>query len=165
MDLASKDRLESDFFTKDSIMKRLHAFGRPVSLLVILTGAFVAGLLTWGRSPAPAAEEKQGELATFMRKKLDASSQILEGLTVEDADLIRKGSQTILEMSKAELWNVLLDEDYREFNRDFRASMRKLDQAAADENFDNALLQWIDAMKGCVECHKYVRNQRPTVKK
>ena len=83
---------------------------------------------------------------------------------VEDAELIQLGSSAILEMSKSELWNVLLDEDYRDFNRDFRSSMRKLEQAAKEENFDNALLQWNDAVKGCVECHKYVRTQRVKIK-
>jgi hypothetical protein len=105
------------------------------------------------------------ELKSFMRKKLDASSKILEGLTVEDADLIRKGAASLLEMSKAEQWNVLLDEDYREYNREFRSLIRKLDKAAESNNFDNALLQWLDATKACIDCHQHVRDQRPVVKK
>jgi hypothetical protein len=116
------------------------------------------------RPVVSAADDEQSNLAKFMRKKLHASSLVLEGLTVEDAALIKEGSAAILEMSKSELWNVLVDEDYREFNRDFRSSMRKLEQAAKDENFDNALLQWTDAVKGCVECHKYVRSQRTKIK-
>ena len=103
-------------------------------------------------------------LSTFMRKKLDASTQILEGLTTEDAKKIRSGADVLTEMSRAELWNVLTDEDYREFNRDFRSSVRKLGEAADKENFDNATLQWIDSVKACVECHKYVRSQRPVLK-
>lgn len=104
-------------------------------------------------------------LSGFMRKKLGASSQVLEGLTTEDAELIRQGTTTLLEMSKAEMWNVLADEDYREFNRDYRSSVRKLQEAAAKENFDNATLQWLDTVKSCVECHKYVRAQRVKTKK
>lgn len=103
-------------------------------------------------------------LSTFMRKKLDASSKILEGLTTEDVELIRSGADSLQEMSRAELWNVLTDEDFREFNRDFRASVRKLKEAAEKENFDNATLQWIDSVKACVECHKYVRSQQPILK-
>lgn len=99
-----------------------------------------------------------------MRKKLGASSKILEGLTTEDEALIKDGSDVLMEMSRAELWNVLTDEDYREFNREFRSSVRKLKAAAEKENFDNAMLQWIDSVKGCVECHKYVRSQRPVLK-
>jgi hypothetical protein len=113
---------------------------------------------------ASAAPAKGGALSDFMRKKLDVSSKILEGLTTEDAALIKEGANGLLEMSKAELWNVILDEDYREFNREFRGSVRKLGEAAEKGNFDNAALQWFDAVKGCVECHKYVRAQRATKK-
>lgn len=103
-------------------------------------------------------------LSMFMRKKLEASSLILEGITTEDATRVENGAEILLEMSRAELWNVLTDEDYREFNRDFRSSVRKLKDAAGNENFDNATLQWIDSVKACVECHKYVRTQRPLLK-
>jgi len=112
-----------------------------------------------------AQEEKDQSLRAFMRQKLGASSHILEGLTTEDSTLIKDGTAALLEMSKAEKWNVLLDEDYREFNREFRTAVRKLGDAADKENFDNATLQWMDAMKACVECHKYVRSQRPSTKK
>ncbi len=132
--------------------------------LTLGLGFGAAMLFPSSQQVTPAAEEKPATLQAFMRQKLEASSQILEGLTVEDAELIKKGTTKILEMSKVELWNVLTDADYREFNRDFRSSMRKLDQAATEKNFDNAILQWIDAMKGCVECHKYVRSERVKLK-
>ena len=133
--------------------------------MVLVAGTAVATLAIWSTRLTPVAAEPGVDLSSFMRKKLDASSMILEGLAVEDASLISKGSAMILEMSKVELWNVLTDSDYAEFNRDFRSTMRKLHQAADDKNFDNAMLQWIDAMKSCVECHKFVRDQRPTLKK
>jgi len=103
-------------------------------------------------------------LSMFMRKKLDASSLILEGITTENATLVNDGADVLLDMSRAEVWNVLTDEDYREFNREFRSSVRKLKEAAAKDNFDNATLQWIDSVKACVECHKHVRSQRPVLK-
>ncbi len=126
----------------------------------------VLGSIFMRQSPAPlASAADNSDLKSFMRKKLDASSKILEGLTVEDADLIRKGAASLLEMSKAEQWNVLLDEDYREYNREFRSLVRRLDKAAESGNFDNALLQWLDATKACIDCHQHVRDQRPVVKK
>ncbi len=137
---------------------------RTAGCLVAICTVLLATAMLWPAASSQAQDDEQSNLAKFMRKKLDASSRILEGLTVEDAELIQLGSSAILEMSKSELWNVLLDEDYRDFNRDFRSSMRKLEQAAKEENFDNALLQWNDAVKGCVECHKYVRTQRVKIK-
>lgn len=133
--------------------------------LSVFIGAIATITLSDSQSRSAAADDTTPDLQTFMRKKLAASSQILEGLTVEDPALIRQGTATLLEMSKVEKWNVLTDADYRDFNRDFRTAVRKLDEAAAKSNLDNAMLQWMDAMKGCVECHKYVRSQRPVLKK
>lgn len=124
--------------------------------------AVMAGSVVW---VSTASGKDPQTLAAFMRKKLDASSKVLEGLTTEDAELITAGADTLLDMSKSEIWNVLTDEDYREFNRDFRRSVKQLKEAAEKDNFDNATLQWIDSVKACVECHKYVRAQRPALKK
>uniref|UniRef100_A0A7C2P335 Cytochrome c n=1 Tax=Schlesneria paludicola TaxID=360056 RepID=A0A7C2P335_9PLAN len=137
------------------------SFGLIVLLLAVCAGT--AASLLWV-PPATGNEAQVQTLAAFMRKKLDASSKILEGITTEDDALIAAGADALLEMSKAEMWNVITDEDYREFNRDFRSSVRKLKDAAEKGNFDNATLQWIDSVKSCVECHKYIRSQRPTLK-
>jgi hypothetical protein len=115
-------------------------------------------------SASPTHAKSQKTLSDFMRKKLDASSQVLEGLTTEDKELVTAGASALLEMSTSEVWQVLTDEDYREFNRDFRASVRKLKTAAEQDNFDNATLQWFDTVKSCVECHKYVRGKKPVLK-
>lgn len=133
-------------------------------------GGFVAGLvlvgLVWltARGPQATAADDPKTLRAFMRKKLDASSKILEGLTTENPGLIEEGTGVLLKMSEAEIWNVITDADYRDFNGDFRKSARKLKEAATKKNFDDATLQYFDTVKSCVECHKYVRGQRPTLK-
>lgn len=140
-------------------MRTLPRFGK-VCLLSL--AAFTLTVPWWSETRAQGKDTQT--LSDFMRKKLGASSKILEGLTTEDEALIKEGADVLTEMSRAELWNVLTDEDYREFNREFRSSVRKLKAAAEKENFDNAMLQWIDSVKACVECHKYVRSQRPVLK-
>jgi hypothetical protein len=140
-------------------------YPRPAAMLALSAVALaaVAVPLVWV-TPAAGNNAEQKSLRDFMRKKLVASSRILEGLTVEDAGMIRDGAEALQEMSKAEMWNVLTDEHYREFNRDYRGSVRKLKEAAEKDNLDNATLQWLDTVKSCVECHKYVRSQRVTLK-
>lgn len=138
--------------------------GLRTGAMALVIGGMLLAICQDRTSVSAADEDEKSNLAKFMRKKLDSSSRILEGLAVEDAELIKLGSTELLEMSKSELWNVFLDEDYREFNRDFRSSVRKTYQAANEGNFDNALLQWTDAVKGCVECHKHVRTQRTKLK-
>lgn len=132
--------------------------------IAMIAAVVLSGAAIWSERPRSVIAQDQSPLAKFMRKKLDTSSRILEGLATEDMAMIKDGAKSLLEMSKSEMWNALVDEDYRELNRDFRSAVRKMEQAATDENLDNALLQWNDAVKGCVECHKYVRSVRAKIK-
>ncbi|MBS0201291.1 MAG: hypothetical protein JSS49_00220 [Planctomycetes bacterium] len=95
-----------------------------------------------------------------MRRKLDASNQILEGLLTEDTELITKGSASLMEMSGAELWQVRNDVMYKQYSAEFQQSAKKLMEAAKKDNFDSAALRWIDTTLKCIECHKYVRGAR-----
>ena len=99
-------------------------------------------------------------LSAFMRKKLESSSTILEGLTVEDSEMIERGAKELLKLSKVEKWQVFVDSEYREYSDGFRTTVKKLEEAAKKGNFDNAALQWFDTMKSCIECHQHVRNER-----
>ena len=135
---------------------------RSVIGAAMIVAAVAAGL-NWNTWQATAADDERkadASLSTFMRKKLDASSQILEGLAVEDTDLIKRGADSMLQLSKAEKWQILADSDYREFSADFRKSVKRLSEAAEKNNFDNAALQWFDTMKCCIECHQHVRKER-----
>jgi hypothetical protein len=100
------------------------------------------------------------EQSKFMRKKLEATGQILEGLTTEDEDLIIKGAKILVEMSMAEKWQVQHDVMYKQFSNDFQRSAKALLQAAEKKNFDAAALKWIDTTMKCIECHKFVRGAR-----
>jgi hypothetical protein len=112
-----------------------------------------------------AEEAKKSPLETFMRKKLDASSRILEGLCQEDAAMVKEGADMLGEMSKAEVWNVLTDADYREHSREFRDSAARVAKAAEDGDFDKAALRWFDVTMSCLECHNHVRSERKADKK
>lgn len=145
----------------------------PLGIVVCLVCFAVA------QKPAPAPKtdtpdktDKTGETAkpktpleTFMRLKLEASSQILEGLCQEDAALVKTGADALSAMSKAEIWNVLVDPDYREHSREFRDNAAKVSQAAQEGDFDKAALRWFDVTMSCLDCHEYVRNGRKTEKK
>lgn len=133
----------------------------------ILVASVAITVAVWKAGAASADDDLKPDqsLSAFMRKKLDASSQILEGLTTEDAELIQKGAKTLTELSKAEKWQILSDPEYREYSLDFRVNARKLSEAAEKGNFDNAALQWFSTMKNCIECHQHVRRERADVKK
>ena len=143
----------------------------------LIPGAIIASLLGVAiiQKPQAAAEPPQAEestpapkkspLETFMRKKLDASSKILEGLCQEDAALIKEGADALSEMSKAEVWNVLTDPEYREHSREFRENAARVAKAAEEGDFDKAALRWFDVTMSCLECHTHVRSERKSDKK
>ena len=104
--------------------------------------------------------KRDPEQTSFMRKKLEASAEILEGLTAEDSKLIIKGARALVEMSHAEKWKVRNDVMYRQFSGEFQRSAQSLLEAAEKENYDAAALKWIDTTMKCLECHKFVRGMR-----
>lgn len=142
--------------------------GRKIAAGIIPCLTIAAMSWSWMAWSADAREKpkrKNDALSQKMRLKLDASSKVLEGLATEDAELIRDGASAMAEQSQAEFWQILTDADYREFTRDFRRSMQKLKEAAEKENFDAAALEWVGAVKSCLDCHKHVRSVRVNLKK
>lgn len=107
--------------------------------------------------PAPKLDLDQSK---FMRKKLEASSQILEGLTTENASLITQGARVLAEMSAAEQWKVVNDATYAQYSGEFQRAATGLRDAAEANNFDSAALKWIDTTMKCIDCHKFVRRTR-----
>jgi hypothetical protein len=99
-------------------------------------------------------------LRDYMRKKLAASNQILEGLCTEDSELILQGARTLNEMSQSERWRVNNDPMYRQFSGDFREITQQLIEAAEKKNRDRAALKWMDATMSCIDCHSFVRGIR-----
>jgi len=133
-----------------------------VLLAILMVGQ---GWMAWNADAQDKRKKRNDALSQKMRLKLDASAKVLEGLTVEDADLIREGANEMAEQSQAEFWQVLTDSDYRDFTREFRGSMRRLKAAAEKENFDAAALEWMAATKSCLDCHKHVRSVKTDLKK
>jgi hypothetical protein len=105
--------------------------------------------------------KKETPLQHFMRKKMDASSLILEGLVMENATYIKEGGNALLDMSKAETFQVLTDKEYRLHNREFRDATKRMIDAAEKESYDKVALAWFDVTISCVDCHDHVRKTAP----
>lgn len=98
-------------------------------------------------------------MAKFMRAKLKASSQILEGLCTEDYETIEKGAEKLKSMSREERWRVSNDAMYRQHSAEFRDAVDNILKAAQEKkNLDSAALAWTKTTLSCIECHRWVRN-------
>ncbi len=97
------------------------------------------------------------ELKDFMRLKLKYAQGILEGLVIEDYEMIAKNSQDMSLISLDSTWNVLLTEEYSKQSGEFRRTANALTRAADAENIDGATLGYVGLTMRCVNCHKYLR--------
>lgn len=111
-----------------------------------------AALLSFAQQP--------NEVSTFMQAKLDHSKKLLEGLALEDFNLIARESQQLSLLSQATNWQVLQTEEYLEQSAEFRRTADALTEAAREKNLDGAALRFVDLTMKCVNCHKYVRKVR-----
>lgn len=117
-----------------------------------------------GAAPAIGAAPKGGiertaELQKFMRKKLDASNKILEGLTTENSGLVKEGADDLATMCDAEQWRISKDVMYRQFSEDFQRATRSLGESAKASDLDKALIRWMDVTMQCIDCHRFVRDK------
>jgi len=109
---------------------------------------------------AQEAPPKPDAVADFMRAKLGHSQRVLEGLSLEDYDLIARGAQELSLASQASSWQVLQTEEYARQSGEFRRSCDSLRNAAKAKNLDGAALAWMEVTMKCIQCHKYVRDQK-----
>ena len=105
---------------------------------------------------APQAEP-ENKVSEFMRSKLDSAQNILEGLTVEDYDLIKKGCDNLIVMSKAAEWQIIHGPVYAQDSNEFRQATSHLKKMAEAESLDGAVLAYLRVTMSCVNCHKHVR--------
>ena len=110
------------------------------------------------------AEKKEDEktpqrkgISIFMRMKLDASEKILEGLAMEDFELIQEGAAKLEDMSAAEKWRVTNDPFFREHSNDFQKVAKRLSKNAKEGKLEASALTWLEATMQCIECHKWTR--------
>jgi hypothetical protein len=119
------------------------------ALLVAVVGLFAA--------------QGQGEVPgkpVFMRMKLDHTQRLLEGLALNDFELIHKEAQQLSILSRDEDWNVFETAEYRQHSLDFRKAADAVAAAADKKNLDGAMLGYMTLTLQCVECHKHVRDVR-----
>lgn len=119
------------------------------------------GLLFVGRAqtdePKRIAPNKS---AAFMRLKLDHSQKVLEGLTLEDFELVAKHAQQIALLTEDETWKVFQTLEYRHHSAEFQRIANELTKQAQKKNLDGAALAYVQMTMSCVNCHKYVRGVR-----
>jgi len=152
-----------------AIVRPLLAIGTVTLVAICLANAYAiappAKENTSSQKLAAAAPKSEETLQAFMRAKLGASTKVLEGLALEDLNLVREGAVELNRIGSADKWRRYDDALYRQFSAEFRQTTSDLIDAAKGNLFDRAALKWMDATMNCIECHRYVRNRLVAEKK
>ncbi|MGE3818290.1 MAG: hypothetical protein AB7I30_02555 [Isosphaeraceae bacterium] len=130
---------------------------RSVGLLL------AASAIVWTLAPSRGEEPQPPTRKGFMRQKLEFSKLVLEGLTVENYDLIARNARALRKLSAAAEWEVPTIPnvpDYVVFTGEFQRLCDELATKARDKNLDGATLTYVRLTMNCVNCHKYVRFAR-----
>lgn len=125
-------------------------------LVAVMLTAFLAAGLALGLAQS---SNKSRATKEFMRDKLELAQGILEGLSVENYDLIISRAQKLSAMSQEADWRVFENPDYEQQSLAFRRNVDALTKAAKNKNLDGATLAYVRVTMSCVECHKYVRGK------
>ena len=102
-------------------------------------------------------DRKKTTHTEFMRKKLSAAQDVIEGLALEDFEKIEAGGKQLQASSAAAEFRVINDKVYAEFSDDFHRTAGKLVKAAREKRLEGATLAFMDLTMNCVDCHKFSR--------
>ena len=129
---------------------------------VSATGLLCVGLLLAkeGCGQDKRAETAQQPTSFWMKKKLEYSQGILEGITLADFDKIATNAESMRNLSKIEGF-------IRRPTAGYAAQLQIFDEAAAEifrqanrDNLDGAALAFTQLTVSCVNCHKRLREAK-----
>jgi hypothetical protein len=128
--------------------------------MLVLVG--VGGLPSDGRTQPKPADKKEPPTAekVLMRDKLTYAKDALDGLSVEDFDKVAKSAEMLRMISRASSWYVLDSDQYQRLSKNFQEQAADLERHAKDKNLDAAALDYMRISLTCIQCHKYVRDER-----
>jgi len=123
----------------------------------------LAGLAMFACVPILSGDgPKDNKVQQLMKKKLQNSQKVLEGIALNDFGLISGKAEDLIQVSKEAEWRVLKSPEYEMNSNEFRRSAVAIIKAAKDKNVDGAALAYVDLTLSCVRCHKHLREVRQT---
>src|SRR5262245_24427493 len=125
-------------------------------LKCLLALTLLAGCVTLaGHGEEPGKD--RDKVSGLMKKKLEHSQKVLEGLALNDFKGIAAHAEELIAISKEAEWKVLKTPRYELHSNDFRRIADELVKHANDKNIDGAALSYVELTLTCVKCHKHVR--------
>ena len=118
--------------------------------LVALT--ILAALIAWSSLTAATSRTKE-----TMRLKLEYAQKVLEGIALEDFELIRFNAEKLKAISQSSDWQLRKSTEYQRHTGDFTRQAEALVKAAERKNVDMATVAYFQLTASCVSCHRHLR--------
>lgn len=112
-----------------------------------------------GQEPAKKADRGPDKTtgSELMKKKLEHSKKLLEGLTINDFDMVIKNSEELMLISQKAEFLATKTREYEVQTNDFRRALQNMIRKSKDKNLDGATLAYLDMAMACVRCHQGAR--------
>ena len=128
---------------------------RWLSLAVLAFGLCVVAAATY---------EKRVTSKSFMRKKLIYSQGVLEGLTLEQFELVTKNGLKMRKMNLTNLFYAMETPSYMASLTNYQKATDRMLLASADKDLKKTTEAYHQVVESCIECHRIFRTiQRPKV--
>lgn len=118
-----------------------------------------------GAAPPAGGEGRatRAESKAFMRSKLTWTGGVLEGLTLEQYDLIARDAIRLRDMTQHNLWQFIRQPDYLQQTTNFHRAADALFHAAGDKNLPAVTEAYVRLTRSCVDCHQILRLEQHRV--
>ncbi len=106
-----------------------------------------------------------------MRLKLEYAQKVLEGIALEDFELIAFNAEKMKAISQSAEWQHRKSAEYQRHTGDFTRQAEGLVKAAERKNVDAATVAYFQLTASCVSCHRHLRGteqaalETPTVRR
>ncbi len=120
------------------------------TIIVALVMAVV--LAVWGSLKAADSRTKE-----TMRLKLEYAQKVLEGIALEDFELIAFNAEKLKAISQSAEWQHRKSAEYQRHTGDFTRQAEALVKAAERKNVDAATVAYFQLTASCVSCHRHLR--------
>jgi hypothetical protein len=96
----------------------------------------------------------------LMRDKLVQMNRILEGITLDNFELVQESAETIGMISQATSWHVVNPTpQYQRISKNFQEQATDLERHAKERNVEAVTLDLIRMNLTCTQCHQRMREE------
>lgn len=132
--------------------------------LVTLVALGAISLATAVRSTQARDNKEDGGLKvaqevtdSLMQQKLKHAQDLLSALSIGDYERMVTHSRELQRISLEARWSQPHSPAYAGYGDDFRNALERIAIAAEKQNIDGAVLNYVQVVLTCVQCHKVVR--------